>query len=131
MAQRLNINGSGVAISQHLFNGYQNMKTVKQTFALSNRVEMINEIERIARSKARLVERVGYVGLLFVQLAINPKLLLGNAILMHSSLLLGLCCYQYRNSHDNNKANVRLYSIGNYTGITLNILMIIKLGVSL
>ena len=107
------------------------METIKKSSSTSDRGGLINAIERRAKAKSRMVERVGYVGLLFVQLAIIPNLLLGNAILMHSSLLLGLCCYQYRNSHDNNKANVRLYSIGNYTGITLNILMIIKLGVSL
>ena len=105
------------------------MKTIRQSNALHDRVGLINAIERQAKAKADMVERVGYVGLCFVQLAIIPNLLLGNAILMHSSLLIELCCYQYRNSHDTNKNNKRLYSIGNYTGITLNILMLIKLGV--
>ena len=105
------------------------MKTMRKMSALHDRVQMINAIERDAKAKSRMVERVGYVGLFFVQLAIIPNLLLGNAVLMHASLLLGLCCYQYRNSHDTNVKNVRLYSIGNYTGITLNILMLVKLGV--
>jgi hypothetical protein len=104
------------------------MKTIRKMSALHDRVQMINAIEREAKAKSRMVERVGYVGLFFVQLAIIPNLLLGNAILMHTSLLLGLCCYQFRNRHDTNKKNVRLYSIGNYTGITLNILMLVKLG---
>ena len=105
------------------------MNTIKKRKALHDRVQLINTIERQAKAKAHNVERVGYVGLCFVQGAIIPNLIIGNAILMHASLLLGLCCYQYRNSHDENAKNVRLYSIGNYTGITLNILMLLKLGV--
>ena len=105
------------------------METIKKSsYANADRVQMINAIERRAIAKRNMVEKVGYVGLLFVQLAIIPNLLLGNAILMHTSLLIGLCCYQYRNSHDTNVKNVRLYSIGNYTGIILNILMLVKLG---
>lgn len=104
------------------------MRTYKQRSALSDRVALINVIEQRQIAKTKSVNRVGYVGLCFVQLAIIPNLILGNAILMHTSLLIGLCCYQYRNSHDTNKDNLRLYSIGNYTGITLNILMLAKLG---
>ena len=105
-----------------------NMRTYKQRSALSDRVGLINIIEQKQIAKQKSVNKVGYVGLCFVQLAIIPNLILGNAMLMHSSLLIGLCCYQYRNSHDTNKDNLRLYSIGNYTGITLNILMLAKLG---
>ena len=104
------------------------MRTYKQRSALSDRVALINVIEQRQIAKQKSVNKVGYVGLCFVQLAIIPNLILGNAIMMHSSLLIGLCCYQYRNSHDTNKDNLRLYSIGNYTGITLNILMLAKLG---
>ena len=104
------------------------MRTYKQRSALSDRVALINVIEQKQIAKQKSVNRVGYVGLCFVQLAIIPNLILGNAILMHTSLLIGLCCYQYRNSHDTNISNLRLYSIGNYTGITLNILMLAKLG---
>ena len=105
-----------------------NMRTYKQISALSDRVSLINRIDAERIAKQKFVNKIGYVGLCFVQLAIIPNLILGNAILMHSSLLIGLCCYQYRNSHDTNKDNLRLYSIGNYTGITLNILMLAKLG---
>ena len=105
-----------------------NMRTYKQRSALSDRVALINRIDAEQIAKQKSVNKVGYVGLCFVQLAIIPNLILGNAILMHTSLLIGLCCYQYRNSHDTNKDNLRLYSIGNYTGITLNILMLAKLG---
>ena len=104
------------------------MRTYKQISALSDRVSLINRIDAERIAKQKFVNRIGYVGLCFVQLAIIPNLILGNAILMHTSLLIGLCCYQYRNSHDTNKDNLRLYSIGNYTGITLNILMLAKLG---
>ena len=104
------------------------MRTYKQISALSDRVSLINRIDAERIAKQKFVNRIGYVGLCFVQLAIIPNLILGNAMLMHSSLLIGLCCYQYRNSHDTNKDNLRLYSIGNYTGITLNILMLAKLG---
>ena len=104
------------------------MRTYKQRSALSDRVALINVIEQKQIAKQKSVNKVGYVGLCFVQLAIIPNLVMGNAIMMHSSLLIGLCCYQYRNSHDTNKDNLRLYSIGNYTGITLNILMLAKLG---
>jgi len=106
-------------------------KTWKQQSALSEKIALVNRIEHEEQLKATFVNRIGYVGLCFVQLAIVPNLILGNAILMHSSLLIGLCCYQYRNSHDTNVANYKLYSIGNFTGITLNILMLIKLGVAL
>ena len=100
----------------------------------SQKKKMIKQIEqdlalRQAQRK-RIINRVGYVGLLFVQLSILPNLIFGIAWLMHSSLLIGLCCYQYRNRHDENIQNYRLYSIGNYCGITLNILMLIKLGVA-
>ena len=105
-----------------------NMRTYKQRSALSDRVALINRIDAEQIAKQKSVNKVGYVGLCFVQLAIIPNLVMGNAIMMHSSLLIGLCCYQYRNSHDTNKDNLRLYSIGNYTGITLNILMLAKLG---
>ena len=104
------------------------MRTYKQISALSDRVSLINRIDAERIAKQKFVNKIGYVGLCFVQLAIIPNLILGNAILMHTSLLIGLCCYQYRNSHDTNKDNLRLYSIGNYTGITLNILMLAKLG---
>ena len=104
------------------------MRTYKQRSALNDRVQLINIIEQKQIAKQKSVNKVGYVGLCFVQLAIIPNLVFGNAILMHSSLLIGLCCYQYRNSHDTNISNLRLYSIGNYTGITLNILMLAKLG---
>ena len=103
-------------------------KTWKQQSALNDRMQMINAVEQKQIAKQKSVNKVGYVGLCFVQLAIIPNLVMGNAIMMHSSLLIGLCCYQYRNSHDTNKDNLRLYSIGNYTGITLNILMLAKLG---
>jgi hypothetical protein len=104
------------------------MRTYKQQSALHDRVQLINIIEQKQIAKQKSVNKVGYVGLCFVQLAIIPNLVLGNAIMMHSSLLIGLCCYQYRNSHDTNVANYKLYSLGNYTGITLNILMLAKLG---
>ena len=104
------------------------MRTYKQQSALHDRVQLINIIEQKQIAKQKSVNKVGYVGLCFVQLSIIPNLVLGNAILMHSSLLIGLCCYQYRNSHDTNVANYKLYSLGNYTGITLNILMLAKLG---
>ena len=116
-------------------------QTMKQRNALtdynqrtSQKKKMIEQIEedlalRQAQRK-RIINRVGYVGLLFVQLSILPNLIFGIAWLMHLSLLVGLCCYQYRNRHDENIQNYRLYSIGNYCGITLNILMLIKLGVA-
>ena len=105
-------------------------QTMKQRDTLTDYNQKNLLIEKIAKQKKRRINRVGYVGLLFVQLSIIPNLLFGIAWLMHSSLLIGLCCYQYRNRHDENIQNVRLYSIGNYCGITLNILMLIKLGVA-
>ena len=107
-----------------------NRQTAKQRNALADYNQRNLLIEKIAKQKRDNVNRIGYIGLLFVQLSILPNLIFGIAWLMHSSLLLGLCCYQYRNSHDENIQNFRLYSIGNYCGITLNILMLIKLGVA-
>jgi hypothetical protein len=103
---------------------------MKQQNALTDYNQRNLLIEKIAKQKKRTINRVGYVGLLFVQLSIIPNLLFGVAWAMHSSLLIGLCCYQYRNRHDENIENVKLYSLGNYCGITLNILMLIKLGVT-
>jgi len=94
-----------------------------------NRQSPINWVEQQSISKDLFVNRVGYVGLCFVQGAIIPNLIWSLPLLMHLSLLLGLCCYQYRNLHDDNAKNRRLYSWGNCIGITLNALMLIKLGV--
>jgi hypothetical protein len=105
-------------------------QTMKQQNALTDYNQRNLLIKKIAKQKKRRINRIGWVGLLFVQLSIIPNLLFGVAWAMHSSLLIGLCCYQYRNRHDENIQNVRLYSIGNYCGITLNILMLIKLGVA-
>lgn len=107
-----------------------NRQTLKQRNSLADYNQKNMLIERIAKQKKTRINRIGYVGLVFVQLSILPNLLFGLSWVMHSSLLIGLCCYQYRNSHDENIQNVRLYSIGNYCGITLNILMLIKLGVA-
>ena len=103
-------------------------RTIKQQSALRDRVQMINAIEQRQIAHTKFVDKIGYVGLCLVQLSIIPNLIMGNAILMHSALLIGLCCYQYRNSYDDNVKNYKLYSLGNYTGITLNILMLAKLG---
>ena len=107
-----------------------NRQTIKQQNALTDYNQRNLLTEKIAKQKKRLINRVGWVGLCFVQASILPNLLFGMAWLMHSSLLIGLCCYQYRNLHDENDENVKLYSLGNYCGITLNILMLIKLGVA-
>ena len=122
----------GLALDNpHFSKGYvMNRQTAKQRNALTDYNQRNLLIEKIAKQKRDNVNRIGYIGLLFVQLSILPNLIFGIAWLMHSSLLIGLCCYQYRNRHDENIQNVRLYSIGNYCGITLNILMLIKLGVS-
>lgn len=103
-------------------------QSLRHRKALSDRVAIINQIERETKRKAKITEAIGYVGLVFVQFSIIPNLFFGMAWLMHSSLLIGLCCYQYRNWHDDNAKNVRLYSIGNFCGITLNILMLMKIG---
>ena len=94
-----------------------------------DRQSPINWVEQQAISKTLFVNRVGYVGLFFVQAAIFPNLVWDLGWVMHLSLLLGLCCYQYRNLQDTNADNRKLYSWGNCTGITLNALMLIKLGV--
>ena len=107
-----------------------NRQTAKQRNALTDYNQRNLLIEKIAKQKRDNVNRIGYIGLLFVELSILPNLIFGIAWLMHSSLLIGLCCYQYRNLHDENEENVKLYSLGNYYGITLNILMLIKLGVA-
>ena len=107
-----------------------NRQTAKQRNALTDYNQRNLLIEKIAKQKRDNVNRIGYIGLLFVQLSILPNLIFGIAWLMHLSLLIGLCCYQYRNRHDENIQNVKLYSIGNYCGITLNILMLVKLGVA-
>ena len=106
-----------------------NMRTYKQISALSDRVSLINRIDAERIAKQKFVNRIGYVGLCFVQGAIFPNLIWDLGWIMHLSLLLGLCCYQYRNLHDTNDKNRKLYTWGNCTGITLNTLMLIKLGV--
>ncbi len=104
------------------------MENEKSYSAQSDRIAIINKIENDKAYQKKITNRIGYIGLVFVQFSIVPNLALGMAWLMHTSLLIGLCCYQYRNLHDDNVDNVRLYSIGNYCGITLNILMLLKLG---
>ena len=94
-----------------------------------DRQSAITWIQQQQKRKEIVVEKIGYVGLFFVQGAIIPNLIWDFGWIMHLSLLLGLCCYQYRNLHDANDKNRRLYSWGNCTGITLNVLMLIKLGV--
>ena len=78
----------------------------------------------------KLEDKVAYFGMVLVQGALLPSHFSGQ--FPHWSLpfflVLGLCCYQYRNYHDDNAKNVRLYSLGNYCGITLNILMLLKIG---
>ena len=125
------VKGVSLYIHPNFSKGYvMNRQTAKQRNALTDYNQRNLLIEKIAKQKRDNVNRIGYIGLLFVQLSILPNLIFGIAWLMHSSLLIGLCCYQYRNRHDENIQNVRLYSIGNYCGITLNILMLIKLGVA-
>lgn len=102
--------------------------TIKQRDAMTDYNQRTLLIEKIAKQKKKRINQIGYVGLIFVQSSILPNLLFGMAWLMHSSLLIGLCCYQYRNLHDENDENVKLYSLGNYCGITLNILMLMKIG---
>ena len=101
------------------------MQNLRQRSALSDKMQMINKIERAEQYRLQFYTRVGYVGLVFVQLSIIPNLIFDMAWAMHISLLIGLCLYQTRNY---NIENIRLYSIGNFFGITLNILMLIKIG---
>ena len=103
-------------------------QSLRHRKALSDRVAIINQIERETKQKKKRINQIGYVGLVFVQSSISWSLFFDMAWLMHSSLLIGLCCYQYRNLHDDNDENVKLYSLGNYCGITLNILMLMKIG---
>ena len=107
------------------FMGIIIMQNLRQRSALSDKMQQINIIERAEKYRIQFYTRVGYVGLVFVQLSIIPNLIFGIAWAMHSSLLIGLCLYQTRNY---NIENIRLYSIGNFCGITLNILMLIKIG---
>ena len=100
-------------------------QNLRQRSALADKMQMINSIERTEKNRLQFYTRVGYVGLFFVQLSIIPNLVFGMAWAMHSSLLIGLCLYQLRNY---NIENIKLYSIGNILGITLNILMLIKIG---
>ena len=108
--------------------GYVMKHTIKQRNAMVDYNQRNELIKKIEKQKKERINQIGYVGLVFVQLSIIPNLIWGLAWLMHSSLLIGLCCYQYRNLHDENDENVKLYSLGNYCGITLNILMLIKIG---
>ena len=104
------------------------MQNIKQRSALSDKMQMINRIERAEKYRLEFYERVGKTGLVFVQASIVPNLLFGIPWLMHGMLLIGLCLYQTRNY---NMENIKLYSIGNFCGVTLNILMLIKIGAGL
>ena len=64
-------------------------QSLRQRNALSDRVAIINQIERETKRKAKITEAIGYVGLVFVQFSIIPNLFFGMAWLMHSSLLVG------------------------------------------
>jgi len=115
----------GLPLLNPHFMGIIIMENLRQGSAQVDKVDVICRIERAEKYRIQFYTRVGYVGLVFVQLSIIPNLIFGIAWAMHSSLLIGLCLYQTRNY---NIENIRLYSIGNFCGITLNILMLIKIG---
>ena len=104
------------------------MENLRQRSAQGDRMQQINRIERAEKYRVLFYERVGKTGLVFVQGSIIPNLVFGSAWAMHSSLLIGLCLYQTRNY---NMENIKLYTWGNFCGITLNILMLIKIGAGL
>ena len=103
------------------------MENLRQGSAQVDKVGLTNRIERAEKYRVEFYERVGKTGLVFVQASIVPNLLFGIPWLMHGMLLIGLCLYQTRNY---NMENIKLYSIGNFCGITLNILMLIKIFIS-
>ena len=84
------------------------MQNLRQRSALADKLQMINKIEQAEQQRIQFYTRVGYVGLIFVQLSIIPNLFFGMAWAMHTSLLVVLCLYQTRNY---NIENIRLYSI--------------------
>ena len=105
-------------------------KKLISELGLSEKQKLISNIN--SGKVLKIEDKVAYFGLVLVQGSLLPSHFSG--IFPHWTLpfflIIGLCCYQYRNRHDENIQNVRLYSIGNYCGITLNILMLIKLGVA-
>ena len=55
------------------------MQNLRQRSALADKLQMINKIEQAEQQRIRFYTRVGYVGLIFVQLSIIPNLFFGMA----------------------------------------------------
>ena len=55
------------------------MQNLRQRSALSDKMQMINKIERAEQYRLQFYTSVGYVGLVFVQLSIIPNLFFGMA----------------------------------------------------
>lgn len=84
-------------------------------------------LEKIEKDRIANAEKIGLLGMVFIQLAIIPNLIFGLVWVMHLSLLLGLCCYQYRNKA---LENIKLYTYSFYIGFITNALMLVKLWIT-
>jgi len=102
------------------------MLNFKEGFGVIGRLDLIADIER---KGIPIEDRVAYVGLCFVQLALLPSFF--SSDLPHFTLPLmvfcGLLCYQYRAYVQRDM----VYTIGNTIGIILNGSMLIRIWVSL
>jgi len=101
------------------------MLNFKEGFGVIGRLGLIADIER---RKIPKEDKVAYIGLCLVQLALLPSFF--STDLPHYTLPLmvfcGLICYQYRAY----KQRDMVYTIGNTIGLILNASMLIRIWVS-
>jgi len=100
----------------------QTIKDRKTLFDYNKRLSIKADIEK---RKIPIEDKVAYIGLFLIQLALLPSHF--SATLPHYSLplmvFLGLICYQYRAF----KQRDTVYTIGNIIGLLMNGSMLIRI----
>ena len=105
-----------------------NKQTMKQRTSLTDYNKRLSIKADIEKRKIPIEDKVAYVGLFLIQLALLPSHF--SATLPHYSLplmvFLGLICYQYRAF----KQRDMVYTLGNTIGLIMNGSMLIRIWVS-
>jgi hypothetical protein len=105
-----------------------NRQTIKQRRLLTD-LKKANQLKAdIEKRKIPIEDKVAYIGLFLIQLALLPSHF--STTLPHYSLplmvFLGLICYQYRAFIQRD----RVYTLGNIVGLIMNGSMLIRIWVS-
>ena len=104
-----------------------NRQTMKQRTSLTNYTKG-NLLSRVDKRKIPKEDKVAYVGLILIQLALLPSHF--STTLPHYSLplmvFIGLICYQYRAFIQRDM----VYTLGNIVGLIMNGSMLIRIWVT-